>query len=250
MTSNEELAYGHYKTKDNLQLDQDSGGADSKCADYILQGHTPIQDVNWDYQHRCHWQCQMISASAFNIHEQRTECSSCTSSLTVTLQEGSEGAYSGLSRYHCMIPESRPSTIGGLTRKFGTFQWFHSLFQFSTDEKSSDFCDPVRRFLQRLALMQNCAQREHVHQEGMRTSLFLDVILWILMKLIWDIKLCSQIMHGLNSTDKCAQRLAQQWNDRWKMSGICYLKLCLMINVELIRMSITGEHYIVVHQLV
>ena len=64
--------------------------------------------------------------------------------------------------------------------------------------------------------------------------MFLDVNRWILMKLIWDIKLCSQIMHGLDKTDKRAQRLDRR----------------LTIKVREICMSITGGHYIIVHQLV
>ena len=46
-----------------------------------------------------------------------------------------------------------------------------------------------------------------MRQGGRRTSMFLNINKWFLIRLIWDIKLCSQIMLSLDWMHKCAQLL-------------------------------------------
>jgi hypothetical protein len=70
--------------------------------------------------------------------------------------------------------------------------------------------------------------------------MFLDR--WIIMKRICDIKLCSQIMHGLDSTDKCAQRLAQQWTDvTCKVSGMTDVKCKDSLRANMINRSLSAS---------
>jgi hypothetical protein len=86
--------------------------------------------------------------------------------------------------------------------------------------------------------MQNCARRERVRQAGRRESLFLEVNQWISMQLIWDIKRCSQIMHSLERTYKCAAALLNRgMTDVKRQSSVFQAMLrlvCLMIKVKLI----------------
>ena len=66
-------------------------------------------------------------------------------------------------------------------------------FRSCTETFGSDFCS-----------CRTVLKRERVRQGGRRESMFLNVNQWISMQLIRDIKRCSQIMHSLDRTYKCA----------------------------------------------
>jgi hypothetical protein len=116
---------------------------------------------------------------------------------------------------------------------------FTSYFNFKTDETKSDFCDPVplcgdfrsckTAFEERESALGREAHKYMSWCESMdldKTNLRYEAVLSV---------------HALlGQGGKRAQQFAQPWNDRCQMSEFCFFKLCLMIKVKMIWISITG----------
>ena len=122
---------------------------------------------------------------------------------------------------------------------------FTGYINFKRDEKSWEFCDPVRR----LSLMQNCSRRvgSCAREEGTH----LRFLMWI-----------NESLYDWTWTSICALRSCIGWTGclsverlcstaEWQMLNVrvgCF-KLCLTIRVKFMWINITGGHYIVVHRL-